>query len=124
MATGRNDYDLPVVPGTGGIIGDVVSDIQTVGAGAYLTYQPAVGVECLITAVGCSASDGTAPQGYVKVETALYNGSSRIFIHQEGSVGQQGSRLQVFINNSVYLQVRNADTSTTRNVGYCGYTLI
>ena len=95
--------------------GDVVANKASIAAGAELDYQPAAGVEALITAIGSGAFAGSTPNKMPDVQVDLYNGSLVSTIYTSGSGGQSAvifMRRPIAITNSVYLRITNMDGST------------
>ena len=99
--------------------GDVVSDIQTIATGANLDFQPAAGVEVMITEVGSSSFLGTSPDQAPDVNLQLYNGTIASNLRFPGSVRMWGREMKIFLNNTRYLRINNANASS-RNLCYCG----
>ena len=100
--------------------GDVVSDIQSVTTGANLDFQPAAGVEVMITEVGSSNFRGTEPDKAPWVTVNLYNGTLASTLRDSSQSATLWSReMKIFINNTRYLRIANTD-SATRNLAYCG----
>ena len=97
---------------------DVVSDIQSIASGANLDFQPAAGVEVMITEVG----SGEWNIGYPNISVQLYNGTlaSIVRLNAQGvDAAIYGKPLKLFINNTRYLRINNV-ASTTKNLSYCG----
>jgi len=99
--------------------GDVVSDIQTIGGGANLDFQPAAGVEVMITEIGTTAFLGAAPDAVPRVLVQLYNGTLASSMRSDLSGRLWGREMKMFLNNTRYLRINNADASA-RIVSYCG----
>ena len=89
-------------------VGDTVSDIQVIATGNGLTFQPAVGVECLITSWG---------QIQASVALQLSDGVNNASI-LDGS-GVKDPKCKIFINNTNYLRIQNA-TGGNKNLSYSG----
>jgi len=90
-------------------VGDVVSGIASVAAGGTLDFQPAAGVEALIRGIGGSKITGTAPDQYLQAQLILYDGTNEAYILSNPKVGVTTPVINVFINNSRYIRVK--DTS-------------
>ena len=100
--------------------GDVVSDIQSIASGANLDFQPAAGVEVMITEIGSSAFQGSAPDQAPFVTVQLYNGTLASSLRAgTGSARLWSREMKIFLNNTRYLRLNNGDSST-RNLSYCG----
>ena len=99
--------------------GDVVSNITDVAAAASLIYQPAAGVEVLITEVGSSGWTGPTPDKTPYVTVRLNNGTSISVLKLFNESTTWSKELKAFITNSVYLDLYNPHTGTA-SIGYCG----
>ena len=97
--------------------GDVVSDIQSVLAAANLDFQPAAGVEVMITDVGSSLAVGSIPNRTPDVTVGLYDGSLSASHRRPGD--PPWYPMKIFINNSIRLRINNTNASTA-NISYCG----
>lgn len=100
-------------------VGDVVSDLQSLAAGANLDFQPASGVEVMITEIGSSEFAGTLPERVPNVTVRLNDGTLTSDVRIIGSARLWSKPLKLFINNSIRLQINNVSAST-RNISYCG----
>jgi len=98
--------------------GDVVNQLASVAAAAYLAVQPALGEEYLITEVGSEDWVGTTPNKTPNVSARLYDGTNPSTICLFGEVNQ-GKPLKIFINNSVYLSIYN-HAAAAQHLSYCG----
>ena len=91
-------------------VGDVVNALSSVNAAAYLTIQPAAGVEwCVKNILVPAIADTTA-------ELYLYDGSNEILIDASDSSWVSYS---FDINNARYLRVKNT-SAAARYLGYTG----
>ena len=100
--------------------GDVVSDIQTIATGANLDFQPAAGVEVMITEIGSSSIIGSAPDGAPEVIVQLYNGTlASTLRYSTLSARLWGREMKILLNNTRYLRINNLNASS-RNLCYCG----
>jgi len=107
-------------------MGDVVNGMTLVVGGGTLDFQPAAGVEVMITH-GFSSS---MVEGLPGVELGLYDGTYYTKLLAYLSPGTtptvftnmrpQVQPLRLFINNTRYLRMYNLDTDTTIYMGYCG----
>ena len=98
--------------------GDVVSDVQSIAAGANMDFQPGAGVEVMITEVGSSEWN----IGYPNIDVSLYNGTLASIVRKNGLIansGIYGQPLKLLITNTRYLRITNTSAST-RNLSYCG----
>ena len=99
--------------------GDVVSDIQSIAGAANLDFQPAAGVEVMITEVGSGNFTGTLPDKIPNVSVALYNGTLASFLRDNGSTQLWTKEMKIFINNTRYLRITNGSGSD-QSLSYCG----
>jgi len=88
-------------------VGDVVSNLQSVSASAYLTIQPSAGVEWVIHNI-YHESD---------IEVYFTNGTNEVKVDSESGNGDLQGVWHV--TNSYYLKVKNADTAA-KLIGYDG----
>ncbi len=92
--------------------GDVVNDIQDIAAAGFLTFQPAAGVEVMITEIGSEVWTGSTPDFTPNCEVQMYDGSLTTLIRTAGE-GQAWTRqLKLFVNNTNYLRIKNVSVST------------
>ena len=100
--------------------GDVVSGIGSIAAGASLVFQPAVGIEAMITEVGSNRWAGginsETPHIAVRLTTGVLVSMVR---HSESTIHWNGKVLKLFITNSLYLSLHNA-SATTAYIAYSG----
>ena len=89
-------------------VGDPVHYLIGANSGAYYYYQPAAGVEILITMCGSTAA---------ATKFSWYDGAIRVFFYE--STGNQEQVLKCWITNSVYLEMRQT-TGVLQNVGFSG----
>lgn len=101
--------------------GDVVNSIISgVAAGAAITFQPAAGVEALITCVG-GPSGGTSPDTYTQIAIQLTDGTNNsAILSPDGNSKYNLSILKITINNSNYLRVVNTSAGSS-NLAYGGF---
>lgn len=100
--------------------GDVVIQITDITTGANLDYQPAAGVEALITHVGSEAHDVTSDAPNVDVE--LFDGSIQSDLYQVTTDVVHGvihQPMKILINNGHYLRIVNQSAGNA-NLSYCG----
>jgi len=91
-------------------VGDVVVDVQAIGAGADLVFVPAATTEYMITN-GCGEGDwwmGLTDGVAATAKVFRYNAQG------------QNNLSKIFINNTTYLAVRTVGAGQT---GYCGIQL-
>lgn len=99
-------------------VGDVVSDIQNIAAGAFLTFQPSVGVEVLITGVSSDRWIGVSPVGTYNMDILCRTGA--IIVQYCNPQGQRvTTNLRLFLNNSWYLYLFNP-AGAAGNLAYWG----
>ena len=79
-------------------VGDVVNQIQT--AGTYLDFQPAAGVQCVVT----SAFGSTAQFG-------LYNGTTFTGTATAATIETIMTNTKIFINNTNYFRFNQVATN-------------
>lgn len=94
-------------------VGDTVSDIQDVPLSNQVAFQPAAGVEVLITQL---AAEG-------KVENSsfeLYDGTLAAIFYTGLSVPSNGAPQKLFINNTNYLLLKNTNAGAAAMMGYTG----
>jgi hypothetical protein len=96
--------------------GDVINGVAFVSTPAYLNYQPAAGVEVMITLALLSRTVG-AP---VDISVCL-NGDYDKLIFSANTTADVAPELnmRLFINNTNYFSIYNA-SSTEKNLGYSG----
>jgi len=96
-------------------VGDVVSGIAGgVAGGATLDFQPAAGVEVVITAVGSEQSNTAVPG----VIVGLYDGTDFAHVATGGEGGWSGLQ-KIFLNNTIYLRLEN-NSGSAGDIAYCG----
>lgn len=97
--------------------GDVVSGISTTAAATNFTFQPAAGVECMITMAGSSNMLTGTPE----IRVGIHNGSAASYcVVQAGSaVGSTFGQLRIFINNTNYLAILNENAGSS-SISYTG----
>jgi len=86
--------------------GDIVSGILSVGAGLTATFQPAAGVEILLTCVALGANSSAR----------LYDGTTSVTFLPAGGLERTG---RIGITNSIYLEIYNAGAAA-ENSAYTG----
>ena len=100
--------------------GDVISSIANVSAGSRLIFQPALGVEVMITEVDSDEWTGTYPNRTPDIDVELFDGIFRSrFREFSEATYWSGGTMKLFINNSLYLSLRN-QAETPANLSYCG----
>ena len=91
--------------------GDVVSGVGSVAGLSSLTFQPAVGVEVMITAVGTERMDTGHPECTVGLTNGVNLGN---FITYNTTAGDSNfGQLRIFLNNTNYLNITNPNASST-----------
>lgn len=99
-------------------VGDVVNDIQTIAATANLDFQPAAGVEIMITEVGSSAFAGTTPDQTPDIVVRLWDGTLASAVRTSGE-GRRWHPMKLFINNTRRLRLTNQNAAS-QNLSYTG----
>ena len=89
-------------------VGDVVSG-QGV-ANTILTFQPAVGSECIITQAGCSIA------GWINLTDGV--SLTGMLVTHGGSTTDSNNSMKLFVTNSLYLQIPANGAGTIP--AYCG----
>lgn len=93
--------------------GDIYSTLVNIASGAYLTFQPAVGVEYVITIISSYETFGTIPNRCPFIKVEVYNGSIISYITDEDNNVLYWMNWKVYITNDIYLRVYNAFGSAT-----------
>lgn len=99
--------------------GDVVNGMNSVVNTAYMSFQPAAGVEVMLThffSTNCNSTI-SSPQLYV----FMYDGTNQAQIARENSP-ILGVAAKIFINNTRYLRLQN-QSGSDGYIGYCGVQL-
>ena len=93
--------------------GDGVNDLQDIANGASLDYQPALGVEALITEF--------AVENQTSVTVRLYNGSLGANSFVQAIISARGSSApwKILINNTNYLRISNG-SGANNEIGFTG----
>jgi len=89
-------------------VGDVVSDIQSIAAGAFLAIQPSSGVEWVIHNIYHEHH----------VELYFYDGTNSLLFDSEAGGGVH-AKYAFHCTNTRYIRVKNTNTSA-RLIGYDG----
>jgi hypothetical protein len=97
--------------------GDVVNGISSIASGASLTFQPASGVECMITMAGSASMATGTPE--IRVGTTDGTLTSYCNVQAGSAVPSTFGQLRIFINNSHYLTIKNENAGTSA-IGYSG----
>ena len=91
--------------------GDVVSGVGSVAGSSSLTFQPAVGVEVMITSAGVERMDTGHPECSVGLTNGVNEGR---FITYNSTAGDSNfGQLRIFLNNTNYLIINNPNASST-----------
>ena len=91
--------------------GDVVSGVGSVAGLSSLTFQPAVGVEVMITSAGVGRMDTGHPECSVGLTDGANTG---YFITYNTTAGDSNfGQLRIFLNNTNYLIITNPNASGT-----------
>jgi len=89
--------------------GDVVALVANVAGWGSLVFQPAAGVEVMISNVGA----------YGNTWFGLTNGVGVTAIIYLRSAANLNTLSKIFVNNTTYLSIQNDQAGAT-NLGYCG----
>ena len=89
--------------------GDVVSEITSIAAAAYMTIQPGVGIEWVIHNI-YHADD---------ITVEFYDGANSLVFATEQGAGCM-AYFAFHLNNTHYLRVKNAHISDAKLIGYDG----
>lgn len=90
-------------------VGDVISGLASIGIGGNLDFQPAAGVEVMISALGALVSGSN--------NISITNGTLNAVISIGNTNGIMNSK--IFINNTNYLRINNG-TGGAVEMGYTG----
>ena len=95
-------------------IGDVVSQLNDVGAASTLDFQPAAGVEIMI-------SQFFSENGTSAVVWRIVNGTLNLAVVNDGSVitGANQNPLKLFITNTIFIRDDNTSGAAV-NMGFTG----
>ena len=96
--------------------GDIVNGVAAVAASAYLNYQPAAGVEVMITLASLARAVGTAI-GVILCWSGDLN--SKVFGANTSAAVTPELNMRMFINNSNYFSIYNGEGASL-NAGYSG----
>ena len=96
--------------------GDVVNGIAATVASAYLNYQPAVGIEVMITLASLSRVAGTST---IIIICWSGNSNSKVFGANTSAAVTPELNMRMFINNSNYFSIYNGEGASL-NMGYSG----
>ncbi len=99
-------------------VGDVVSDISTIGAAAHWTFQPAAGDEYEINGVGSNLIIGSAPDATPDVNIGLNDDSLISSAFNENTAYAWFNR-PMHITNPHYLDIQNTGAGNA-NLSYWG----
>lgn len=91
-------------------VGDVVADIQSISGSGYLTFQPAAGVEVMITNIGSFLWTGLTPEKTHKITVYIYNGSLSSNLANYSNKWLLAFDKYLF-NNTNYLRILNEHVS-------------
>jgi len=95
------------------VVGDVIVDLDSMLTVTTLDFQPAAGVEILITKG--SSNDTTA--GSIFLEQT--DGTLAAFVVDLATIASQNLTIKFFINNTLYLR-RDNGSASTKSLGYSG----
>ena len=95
--------------------GDIINDVVAVGPSSTNDFQPAAGVEIIITQIGISDSCSNNSR------ILMYDGTneSEMYVHS-GSVMNTPVLMKMGITNSNYLRMKNNDGAATERFSYTG----
>ena len=89
--------------------GDVVADINDIPTGSPVNFQPAAGVEVLITSIATENAESRVYQTDGVIENTIVTG-----VFKSG----EKPAIKIFLNNSVYMKMWSA--SGTWMISYSG----
>jgi hypothetical protein len=99
-------------------VGDAITQIASVAAGGSMTYQPAAGVEVMVTdlitgasktSIQAAITDGTNDALFWDL---IYDGTSLVNV-------QPSRQVKLFLTNTYYLKLTN-NLATAAVVGFSG----
>jgi hypothetical protein len=91
--------------------GDIIADLQSIGNGGTLIYQPAVGVEVIMMTIGIN---GDANNSF-----KMTDGTIHTLIAGGGHLAVLGGVVKYGVTNTVYLRLQN-DAGSTLSLGFSG----
>jgi len=91
--------------------GDIVNDVQEIGNGGSLIYQPASGVEVIIFGVGM-LNDSNAT-------VKLFNGSEETAVCEGKQTANNAGVTKLGLTNTNYLKLQN-NIGSTAGLGFTG----
>lgn len=99
-------------------VGDIISDTDNVPASSSIDFQPAVGVEILITGVAHDSSSTVTQMQFMLVDGIVNSAIFQMNV-STSAVSQTPSALKIGITNTLYLRRQNID-SAGRGMAYTG----
>jgi hypothetical protein len=93
-------------------VGDVVSNITSVGAGARLSIQPGAGVEWVIHNIWVGSTTAS-------FDLEIFDGANNLTVVSSGGGPLLISNMVIHVNNSIYPRVLNND-GNARLIAYDG----
>jgi len=90
-------------------VGDVVADIQSIAAGAYLDIQPGAGVEWVIHNI-YHESD---------IQLELYDGTNSLIFDTDAGAGIY-AKYAFHVKNTIRIRVKNTHATLAKLIGYDG----
>lgn len=119
-----NNGDYVTITNTSGVLADVAwsaellgpargvsvvrSDVQVVGAGANIDFQPAAGEEWVVRMIGASVWVGIPPNAMPDVLASIFDGVNASTIQNNANWQQNSHRFDIHISNTNYLRVNDS----------------
>lgn len=88
-------------------VGDTVITHGVIAALAVLTYQPAAGVEAIITTLGSDVWQGVTPDQNPDIDVFIVDAGGSSLIINDTFSPHLFRRLKVFVTNTRYIRLSN-----------------
>ncbi len=85
----------------------VMTDIQTLGAGANWDVRPAAGEEWLVTDIGASIFLGVSPAALPQLTVSLFDGTNASILLQSTDLKGWMDEMEIKISNANYLRIND-----------------
>lgn len=99
-------------------VGDAIVGLVAVAAGANLDYQPAVGIEALLTQFSTIRMNVVGGMTVYDMDCRIWNGAIFALL-ANANTPYLWQNLKVLVNNTNYLRLNNTSGLGT-NIGYSG----